>query len=82
MAGLRVPLLEDGGYIMLPDLHSNATLVYALLFQRRYVDVSPQVSRIALSRNIIQALRANKDIPPLDQYPRADQVGHNDILLW
>ncbi len=76
MAGLRVPILEDGEYIMSPGLHSSAILVYALLpFQRCNVDLSPQVSRIALSRNIIQALRANKDIPPLDQYPRADQVG-------
>ncbi|KAG8901299.1 COP9 signalosome (CSN) subunit [Tulasnella sp. 403] len=32
------------------------------------------VNRIALSRNIIRALSANKDIPPLEQYPRADQA--------
>ncbi|CAE6451760.1 unnamed protein product [Rhizoctonia solani] len=33
-----------------------------------------RVNRIALSRNIIRAIHANTDIPPLEQYPRADQV--------
>ncbi|ELU38161.1 COP9 signalosome complex subunit 12 [Rhizoctonia solani AG-1 IA] len=32
------------------------------------------VNRIALSRNIMRAIHANADIPPLEQYPRADQV--------
>ncbi|KAG8955524.1 COP9 signalosome (CSN) subunit [Tulasnella sp. 419] len=31
-------------------------------------------NRIALSRNIIRALKANTDIPPLASYPRNDQV--------
>ncbi|KAF8607001.1 hypothetical protein BDV93DRAFT_604299 [Ceratobasidium sp. AG-I] len=33
-----------------------------------------KVNRITLSRNIIRAIHANTDIPPLSQYPRADQV--------
>ncbi|THH11476.1 hypothetical protein EW145_g621 [Phellinidium pouzarii] len=33
-----------------------------------------RVKRIALSRNILRALEANKDIPPLSSYPRAHQV--------
>ncbi|KAF8685612.1 PCI domain [Rhizoctonia solani] len=33
-----------------------------------------KVNRIALSRNIMRAIHANADIPPLEQYPRADQV--------
>lgn len=33
-----------------------------------------QVKRIGLSRNILRALDANKDIPPLSSYPRAHQV--------
>ncbi|KAG8743513.1 COP9 signalosome (CSN) subunit [Ceratobasidium sp. 414] len=33
-----------------------------------------KVNRIALSRNIIRAIHANSDIPPLSQYPRADQA--------
>ncbi|CAE6413535.1 Protein CSN12 homolog [Rhizoctonia solani AG-1 IB] len=33
-----------------------------------------KVNRIALSRNIMRAIHANTDIPPLEQYPRADQV--------
>ncbi|KAG9045821.1 COP9 signalosome (CSN) subunit [Tulasnella sp. UAMH 9824] len=32
------------------------------------------VNKIALSRNIIRALSANKDIPPLQEFPRSDQV--------
>ena len=33
-----------------------------------------QVKTITLSRNILRALEANKDIPPLSSYPRAHQV--------
>ncbi|KAB5595850.1 Protein CSN12 [Ceratobasidium theobromae] len=33
-----------------------------------------RVNRITLSRNIMRAIHANADIPPLEQYPRADQV--------
>ncbi|EJD01368.1 uncharacterized protein FOMMEDRAFT_135593 [Fomitiporia mediterranea MF3/22] len=33
-----------------------------------------RVKRIALSRNILRALEANRDIPPLSSYPRAHQV--------
>lgn len=33
-----------------------------------------RVNRIALSRNIMRAIHANADIPPLAQYSRADQV--------
>ncbi|KAG8684160.1 COP9 signalosome (CSN) subunit [Ceratobasidium sp. 394] len=39
-----------------------------------------KVNRIALSRNIIRAIHANSDIPPLSQYPRADQVTYKYYL--
>ncbi|QRV92356.1 hypothetical protein RhiJN_20374 [Ceratobasidium sp. AG-Ba] len=39
-----------------------------------------KVNRIALSRNIIRAINANSDIPPLSQYPRADQVTYKYYL--
>lgn len=34
-----------------------------------------QVKRISLSKNILRAIDANPDIPPLSQYPRSHQVG-------
>ena len=41
------------------------------------VDILPKVRRISLSKNILRALEANRDIPPLHEYPRAHQVrGH------
>ncbi|KAG8689273.1 COP9 signalosome (CSN) subunit [Ceratobasidium sp. 395] len=39
-----------------------------------------KVNRITLSRNIIRAINANSDIPPLSQYPRADQVTYKYYL--
>jgi hypothetical protein len=33
-----------------------------------------QVKRISLSKNILRALEANPDIPPLSEYPRSHQV--------
>ncbi|KAM5534817.1 hypothetical protein V8D89_011533 [Ganoderma adspersum] len=33
-----------------------------------------RVKRISLSKNILRAIEANPDIPPLSQYPRAHQV--------
>ena len=33
-----------------------------------------QVKRISLSKNILRAIDANPDIPPLSQYPRSHQV--------
>ena len=33
-----------------------------------------QVKRISLSKNILRALDANQDIPPLTAYPRSHQV--------
>ena len=33
-----------------------------------------KVRRISLSKNILRALEANQDIPPLQEYPRAHQV--------
>ncbi|KAG9030370.1 COP9 signalosome (CSN) subunit [Tulasnella sp. JGI-2019a] len=38
------------------------------------------VNKIALSRNIIRAIKANKDIPPLEQYYKADQVTYRYYL--
>ena len=34
----------------------------------------PKVRHISLSKNILRALEANRDIPPLHEYPRAHQV--------
>jgi hypothetical protein len=34
----------------------------------------PKVRRISLSKNILRALEANRDIPPIYEYPRAHQV--------
>ncbi|KAH7105633.1 PCI-domain-containing protein [Auriculariales sp. MPI-PUGE-AT-0066] len=33
-----------------------------------------RVNRIALSKNVLRALKAQPDVPPLSNYPRADQV--------
>ena len=38
------------------------------------VDISPKVRRISLSKNILRALEANRDIPLLQEYPRAHQA--------
>ena len=38
------------------------------------VDIPPKVRRISLSKNILRALEANRDIPLLHEYPRAHQV--------
>ncbi|KAF9782252.1 hypothetical protein BJ322DRAFT_1075075 [Thelephora terrestris] len=35
-----------------------------------------RVKRISLSKNILRAIDANPDIPPLSQYPRSHQVTH------
>ena len=35
---------------------------------------SSQVKRISLAKNILRALDANHDIPPLSAYPRSHQV--------
>ena len=41
------------------------------------MDILPKVRRISLSKNILRALEANRDIPALYEYPRAHQVrGH------
>ncbi|KDQ21104.1 hypothetical protein BOTBODRAFT_27100 [Botryobasidium botryosum FD-172 SS1] len=39
-----------------------------------------KVNKTSLSRNIIRALEANHDIPPLEQYPRHDQVTYKYYL--
>ncbi|KAG8860519.1 COP9 signalosome (CSN) subunit [Tulasnella sp. 330] len=39
------------------------------------------VNKIALSRNIIRAIKANKDIPPLEQYYKSDQVTNQHAIL-
>ena len=38
------------------------------------MDDLSKVRRISLSKNILRALEANQDIPPLQEYPRAHQV--------
>lgn len=38
-----------------------------------------QVKRISLSKNILRAIDANPDIPPLSQYPRSHQVGQDQV---
>ena len=38
------------------------------------IDIPPKVRRISLSKNILRALEANRDIPLLQEYPRAHQV--------
>ncbi|KAI0068538.1 hypothetical protein BV25DRAFT_1866536 [Artomyces pyxidatus] len=39
-----------------------------------------RVRRISLSKNILRALEANKDIPPLSSYPKAHQVTYRYYL--
>ncbi|KZS97802.1 hypothetical protein SISNIDRAFT_477193 [Sistotremastrum niveocremeum HHB9708] len=39
-----------------------------------------KVQRTSLSRNVIRALKANNDIPPLTEYPRAHQVTYKYYL--
>lgn len=39
-----------------------------------------QVKRISLSKNVLRAIEANPDLPPLDQYPKAHQV-HYFMLI-
>ncbi len=39
--------------------------------------INIQVKRISLSKNILRAIDANPDIPPLSQYPRSHQVRHS-----
>jgi len=39
-----------------------------------------RVRRISLSKNILRALEANRDIPPLHEYPRAHQVTYRYYL--
>lgn len=36
--------------------------------------ITTQVKRISLSKNILRAIDANPDIPPLSAYPRSHQV--------
>ena len=38
-----------------------------------------QVKRISLAKNILRAIEANPDIPPLSQYPRSHQVSHGKL---
>jgi hypothetical protein len=38
------------------------------------VDNLLKIRRITLSKNVLRALEANQDIPPLQEYPRAHQV--------
>ncbi|KAI0307068.1 hypothetical protein B0F90DRAFT_1807764 [Multifurca ochricompacta] len=39
-----------------------------------------RIRRISLSKNILRALEANRDIPPLHEYPRAHQVTYRYYL--
>ncbi|KAI0053718.1 hypothetical protein FA95DRAFT_1552221 [Auriscalpium vulgare] len=39
-----------------------------------------RVRRISLSKNILRALEANRDIPPLQEYPKAHQVTYRYYL--
>ncbi|KAF8165689.1 hypothetical protein B0H34DRAFT_690045 [Crassisporium funariophilum] len=39
-----------------------------------------RVNRISLSKNVLRALEANNDIPPLSAYPRSHQVTHRYYL--
>ncbi|KAH9060931.1 hypothetical protein EDB87DRAFT_1683052 [Lactarius vividus] len=39
-----------------------------------------RVRRISLSKNVLRALEANQDIPPLSEYPRAHQVTYRYYL--
>ncbi|KAI0268156.1 hypothetical protein BC834DRAFT_868163 [Gloeopeniophorella convolvens] len=39
-----------------------------------------RVRRISLSKNVLRALEANRDIPPLHEYPRAHQVTYRYYL--
>ncbi|KAH9002215.1 hypothetical protein EDB86DRAFT_3124088 [Lactarius hatsudake] len=39
-----------------------------------------RVRRISLSKNVLRALEANQDIPPLQEYPRAHQVTYRYYL--
>ncbi|KAF8505867.1 hypothetical protein F5888DRAFT_1604664 [Russula emetica] len=39
-----------------------------------------RVRRISLSKNILRALEANRDVPPLHEYPRAHQVTYRYYL--
>jgi COP9 signalosome complex subunit 12 len=38
------------------------------------LDILSKVRRISLSKNILRALEANRDVPALHEYPRAHQV--------
>jgi hypothetical protein len=44
-------------------------------------DNPPKIRRISLSKNILRALEANRDIPPLHEYPRAHQVRFTCFLF-
>ena len=44
-------------------------------------DIS-QVKRISLSKNILRAIDANPDVPPLASYPRSHQVSPLLICTW
>ncbi|KZW04149.1 COP9 signalosome complex subunit 12 [Exidia glandulosa HHB12029] len=57
-------------------IYHTVGLVLKCYFKARsgYTTALHRVNRIALSRNVMRALKANPDIPPLSAYPRAHQV--------
>ena len=43
--------------------------------------IAIQVKRISLAKNILRAIDANPDIPPLSQYPRSHQVSLDSSMI-
>lgn len=56
------------------DLEMLLPSKYVLVAYDDSFSTMPQVKRISLSKNILRAIEANPDIPPLTSYPRSHQV--------
>ena len=63
------------GLIMKLYFRVSVACYFLLIFYESTWASLYQVKRISLSKNILRAIDANPDIPPLSQYPRSHQVG-------
>ncbi len=68
-------------YVVALVLKSYFRVSQCIVISFQGMNIFPKVRRISLSKNILRALEANRDIPSLHEYPRAHQVRESTISL-